>query len=174
LTLSQSADESAFDSVMIGFAVPERRKSASLTELVKASCMAMKSSSSATSWSSGHDVKCSISLKGRDVDVASVESVTGVKGSAGEYRSYNKPMGTCHFNGTSSKENQPQDGLVEGSMRDDRKNEWSLGSKRGKYDRRGHEICADDQPDCLKLSEWSTIRDTDRAHRTFDILRPPR
>lgn len=58
--------ESSLDSAIIPLAVPLRRKSASLTLLMNASCSTRPSASSRTSCSSGHALKCTVNRHGSE------------------------------------------------------------------------------------------------------------
>ena len=64
ITACQSIVESSFDNAMIPLAVPFRRKSASLTQFINASCKTFPSASNLTSCSSGQSEKCNISRHG--------------------------------------------------------------------------------------------------------------
>ena len=55
MTDCQSVVESSMLSFMMAFAEPLRRKSASLTLFMKASCRALPSGSTRTSWSDGKE-----------------------------------------------------------------------------------------------------------------------
>ena len=96
----QRPEESSLERLIIPFAVPFRRKSASLTLLIKASFITTPSASSRTSSSSGQSLKCTVNRQG------SVESLgfSGSQifpsltplddaGSASAYRSYRSPTG---------------------------------------------------------------------------------
>ena len=62
--------ESSFDRDIIPFAVPLRRKSASFTALIKASCNTFPSASGRTSICSGQFVKCTVRRHGRWFDLS--------------------------------------------------------------------------------------------------------
>lgn len=64
ITARQSMVESSLDSAMIPLAVPFRRKSASFTLLMKASCITFPSASNLTSCSSGQSEKWTTSRHG--------------------------------------------------------------------------------------------------------------
>lgn len=65
-------DESSFERLMMPFAVPFRRKSASLTLLMNASFMTIPSASSRTSSSSGQSLKCTTRRHGNGLSWSSM------------------------------------------------------------------------------------------------------
>lgn len=89
-TAFHSPNESSFDRLIIPFAVPLRRKSASLTLLINASFITSPSESSRTSSSSGQSLKCTVRRQGSGFSEAPAPLEAG---SAPAYRSYRRPTG---------------------------------------------------------------------------------